>query len=403
MTLRLPSSFHRRCFLLAATLLLISELNPLPFATAQQAKQAADTAKLRAYIGTYTDKDGSKGIYQTTLDLNTGELTPVELVAEVNSPSFLAIHPTRKYLYAVMEISDFNGKAAGGVGAFSIDVPTGKLTKLNEQSSGGPGPCHIVVDHAGKFALVANYGGGSAGSLPIKADGSLEVMGSFVQHHGTSADKSRQEAPHAHSINVDPANHFAFVADLGLDKVLIYKLDPTSGKLTPNDPAFASVDKGAGPRHFAFHPSGKFAYVINEMHCTVTAFKYDAAKGELTPIQTITTLPNGFDGKNYSTAEIQVHPNGKFLYGSNRGHHSIAAFSVDQETGKLTTVGNQKEGIKTPRNFAVDPTGQFVIVANQDGDSLVVFRIDPATGMLKTTGKTVAVPKPVCVKFLPVR
>ncbi|MDB5388005.1 MAG: 6-phosphogluconolactonase [Planctomycetaceae bacterium] len=403
MTLRFPSYFHRRCFLLLATLALVSETRLTPFAAAADPAKPADVSKLRVYIGTYTSPQGSKGIYQTVLNLKTGELSPVELAAEVSSPSFLAIHPTEKSLYAVMEISDFNGKPAGGVGAFSIDAKTGKLKLLNQQSSGGPGPCHIVVDHSGKFALVANYGGGSAGSLPIKSDGSLEAMGSFVQHVGTSKDKSRQEAPHAHSINVDPQNHFAFVADLGLDKVMIYKLDPKTGKLTPNMPAFASVDAGAGPRHFAFHPSGKFAYVINEMHCTVTGFVYDSAKGELIPVQTITTLPNGFDGENYSTAEIQVHPSGRFVYGSNRGHHSIAVFSVDAGTGKLTAVGNQKEGIKTPRNFGVDPTGQFVIVANQDGDSLVVFRVDLATGMLKATGHKVAVPKPVCVKFLPIR
>lgn len=403
MQLRFRSPVFHRYFFLAVTLILASELPVAPLAAAAETTKSADVSKLRVYIGTYTGADGSKGIYQSVLDLKTGELSPVELVAEVSSPSFLAIHPTEKFLYAVMEISDFNGKKAGGVGAFSIDAKTGKLTLLNQQSSGGPGPCHIVVDHSGKFALVANYGGGSAGSLPIKADGALEVMGSFVQHVGTSADKSRQEAPHAHSINVDPANHFAFVADLGLDKVLIYKLDSATGKLTPNTPAFGAVDPGAGPRHFAFHPNGKFAYVINEMHCTVTGFAYDAAKGELKPIQTISTLPNGFDGKNYSTAEIQIHPSGKFLYGSNRGHHSIAAFSVDAETGKLTAVGNQREGIKTPRNFGVDPSGRYVIVANQDGDSLVVFRIDPATGTLQTTGHKVAVPMPVCVKFLPIR
>jgi 6-phosphogluconolactonase len=225
-------------------------------------------------------------------------------------------------------------------------------------------------------------------------------MASFVQHVGSSADRSRQEAPHAHSINVDASNRFAFVADLGLDKVMIYQLDPKTGALTANSPAFGAVEAGSGPRHFAFHPAGKFAYVINEMTCTVTAFAYNADKGELKPIQTITTLPNGFDGKNYSTAEVQVHPSGKFLYGSNRGHHSIAVFLIDEATGKLTTVGNQREGIKTPRNFGVDPTGQFVIVANQDSDSLVVFKVDQKTGMLHSTGHTAAVPKPVCVKFL---
>lgn len=360
----------------------------------------APSGKQRVYVGTYTG-NGSKGIYQTTLDLKTGKLTPVELAAEVTSPSFLAVHPGQQYLYAVMEISDFEGKKVGGVGAFAIDAATGKLKLLNQQSSGGPGPCHIVVDKSGKFALVANYGGGSAGSLPIKSDGSLEPMASFVQHTGSGADKSRQSAPHAHSINVSNDNKFAFVADLGLDKVLVYKLDNKTGKLAPNDPPAGDVEPAAGPRHFAFHPSGKFAYVINEMKCSVTAFAYDAEHGVLKAIQTVTTLPNGFDGKNYSTAEVQVHPSGKFLYGSNRGQNSIAEFSIDAETGKLTPIGHQGENVKTPRNFGVDPTGQYVIVANQSGNSLVVFAVDQATGKLKPTGNSVEVSSPVCVKFIP--
>ena len=364
------------------------------------AKGAKAGSEQRVYVGTYTG-DGSKGIYQTVLDLKTGKLSPVELAAEVTNPSFLAVHPSQKLLYAVMEISDFEGKKAGGVGAFSIDPTTGKLKLLNQQGSGGPGPCHIVVDHSGRFALVANYGGGSAGTLPIKEDGNLGPMASFVQHKGAGADKSRQSAPHAHSINVDQSNKFAFVADLGLDKVMIYKFDDKTGKLEANQPPAGETEPAAGPRHFAFHPSGKFAYVINEMQCSVTAFAYDAAKGALTPIQTVTTLPNGFDGKNYSTAEVQVHPSGKFLYGSNRGHHSIAEFSIDAETGKLTPIGHQRENIKTPRNFGIDPTGQYVIVANQDGGSLVVFSVDQSTGRLKPTGHQVAVSRPVCVKFIP--
>lgn len=361
---------------------------------------AQEPAQYRVYIGTYTG-DGSKGIYQSVLDLKTGKLSPAELSAETTSPSFLAIHPSQKFLYAVGEVSDFQGKKAGGVSAFAIDPAGGKLKLLNGQSSGGPGPCHLVVDQAGRCVLVANYGGGSAGVLPIKADGSLGEMSSFVQHQGTSVDKARQEAPHAHSINLDPANKFAFVADLGLDKVLVYRFDSAAGKIEPNQPPSAAVDPGAGPRHFAFHPSGKYAYVINEMLCTVTGFAYDAAKGVLTPIQTITTLPNGFDGKDYSTAEVQVHPSGKFLYGSNRGHHSIAAFAIDQATGQLKPVGHARENIKTPRNFGIDPTGRFVIVANQDSKSLVVFSVDQSTGALKSTGNQTTVANPVCVKFLP--
>lgn len=361
----------------------------------------APTGKQRVYIGTYSGKV-SKGIYRSELDLATGKLSPPVLAAEVTSPSFLAIAPNQKFLYSVGEISDFGGKKAGAVNALAIDAATGDLKLLNQQSSVGAGPCHLVVDREGKNVLVANYGGGSAAVLPIRADGSLGEASSFQQHVGSSTDKGRQESPHAHSINVDAKNRFAFVADLGLDKVLVYRLDSAKGTITPNDPPAAKVDVGSGPRHFAFHPQGKFAYVINEMLLTVTAFQYDADKGMLTPQQTITTLPAGVtDHKGMSTAEVVAHPNGKFLYGSNRGHHSIAIFAIDPVTGKLTAVGHQGQGIKTPRNFNIDPTGHFLLVANQDGDSVTVFRIDQTTGKLEPTGSTIEVATPVCVKFLP--
>ena len=365
--------------------------------------EAADapSGKQRVYFGTYTGKV-SKGIYRSELDLATGKLSPAVLAGEAASPSFLAIAPNQKFLYSVGEISDFGGKKAGAVNAFAIDAATGNLTLLNQQSSVGAGPCHVVVDREGKNVLVANYGGGSAAVLPIQADGKIGEASSFVQHKGTSVDKGRQESPHAHSINVDAKNRFAFVADLGLDTVQVYRLDSAKGTITANDPPAAKVEPGSGPRHFAFHPSGKFAYVINEMSLTVTAFQYDAEKGLLTSQQTITTLPEGVtDRKGMSTAEVVVHPSGKFLYGSNRGHHSIAIFAIDQSTGKLTAVGHQGMGIKTPRNFNVDPTGNYLLVANQDGDSVVVFRVDQATGKLEPTGSTIEVPMPVCVKFLP--
>lgn len=360
---------------------------------------AAD--KVRVYVGTYTQR-GSKGIYLFDMDTESGKLEPRGLVAETASPSFLAIHPSRKFLYAVGEVADFGGKPAGSVNAFAIDAASGKLMALNAESAGGTGPCHLVVDKAGKNVLVANYGGGSAAVLPIGPDGRLGRASSFVQHTGSSVDKGRQDAPHAHSINLDPANRFAFVADLGLDKVLVYRFDPAAGTIKPNEPPAASVDPGAGPRHFAFHPSGKFAYVINEMALTVTAFRYDADKGVLSSVQTISTLPKDAKGSDFSTAEVQVHPSGKFLYGSNRGHHSIAAFRIDQDSGKLTPVGHATEGIKTPRNFGIDPSGKFLLVANQDGDSIAVYRIDPESGALKSTGIVAEVPMPVCVKFVPV-
>jgi 6-phosphogluconolactonase len=256
------------------------------------------------------------------------------------------------------------------------------------------------VDHAGKNVLVANYGGGSVACLPIGADGRLGEATGFHQHKGTSVDPQRQEAPHAHSINVDPANRFVFAADLGLDQVLVYRLDAAKGTLTQNDPPYAETPKGAGPRHFAFRPDGKFAYVINELNSTVTAFRYDPEKGVLHPFQNISTLPEGYKGDNYP-AEVVAHPSGKFLYGSNRGQDSIAMFRIDETTGTLTSLGQELTGGKNPRNFVVDPTGAYLLAENQDSDTILVFRVDQETGKLKPTGVTIAAPMPVCVRFLP--
>jgi 6-phosphogluconolactonase len=350
--------------------------------------------KAWVYIGTYTGPK-SKGVYRLEMDLATGKLSEPELAGEAKDPSFLALHPTGRFLYAASE----GASKTGGVKAFAIDRQTGNLSPLNEQPSRGAAPCHVVVDKAGKNVLVANYTGGSAAVLPIMNDGSLGEPTGFTQHKGSSVDPARQKEPHAHSINLDAANHFAFVADLGLDQVLVYRFDPAKGTITPNDPPFVAVAPGAGPRHFAFHPNGKFAYVINEMGSTVTALSYDAEKGVLKAGQSVTTLPADFKG-NTSTAEVVVHPSGQFLYGSNRGHDSIAIFKIDPDTGKLTAVGHQGMGIKTPRNFNIDPTGKFMIVANQDGNSLVVFAIDQKTGELTPTGQKVVVANPVCVKFL---
>jgi 6-phosphogluconolactonase len=354
--------------------------------------------KLLVYVGTYTSGK-SEGIYIYNLDLATGAMTRVGVAKGVKNPSFLAIHPNRKFLYAVSEVEDSDGKRTGGVTSFAIDAATGELSRLNAQPSEGAGPCHLVVDRTGKCVLVANYGGGSVASLPIGDDGKLAKAASAIQHKGSSVNPRRQESPHAHSINVDPGNRFAVAADLGLDKVLVYRLDATKGTLTPNDPPSTSVAPGAGPRHFAFHPTGRFAYVINEITCTVTAFAYDGERGTLKETQTITTLPHEVK-EGYSTAEVQVHPSGKFLYGSNRGHDSIAIFSIDSSTGKLTAVGHQPTGGKTPRNFAIDPTGQYLLAENQNSDTIVVFRIDQKTGELKPTANVVDVPSPVCVRFL---
>jgi 6-phosphogluconolactonase len=351
------------------------------------------------YVGTYTGAK-SKGIYRFEFDPATGKVTGRELVAETPNPTFLAIHPNKHFLYAVNEIADYKNKKSGAISAFAVDPKTGGLTLLNQQPTVGDGPCHLVLDKQGKNVLAANYGGGSTCVAPIGTDGKVGEGTDFVQHKGSSVNKQRQEGPHAHCVDLDAANHFAFVCDLGLDKVLIFKFDPTKGKLTPNDPPSASLKGGAGPRHIAFHPNGRFAFVNNELDSTVTAMIYDAEHGSLKSLQTLSTLPKDFTGGN-STAEVEVHPSGKFVYVSNRGHNSIAIFAIDPQTGELKAVGHQAKGIKTPRNFAIDPSGAYMIVANQDGDSLVVFRIDATTGELAPTGTEVNVPVPVCVRFVP--
>jgi 6-phosphogluconolactonase len=350
---------------------------------------------LPVYFGTYTGgQNGSKGIYRSTLDLETGKLSEPMLVAESRNPSFIEIHPNGRFLYAVSEVGQ-----AGSVSAFAIEPGTGDLKFLNQQPSGGSGPCHVNIDHAGKNVLVTNYNSGSVSVIPIEPDGRLAKPTSFVQHEGSSINPARQKGPHAHSINVSPDDRFAFVADLGLDKIMIYKLDTEKGTIVPNDPPFVKLKPGSGPRHFTFSPNGKFAYVINEMASTITAFAYDPASGALKEIQTISTLPSDFHGSS-SGAEVRVHPNGKFLYGSNRGHNSIAVFRIDPATGTLTFVEHETADIKTPRNFNIDPTGAFCLVANQDGNSVVVFRINQKTGALDPTGDKIAIAKPVCIRFL---
>lgn len=354
---------------------------------------------LWAYIGTYTGK-GSKGIYRLDFDPATGQLSSRALVAELSNPTFLATDPSHRFLYAVNEISNLGGKKTGGVTGFAIDAKTGVLTPLNQQPSGGAGPCHLVVDRLGKHVLVANYVGGSVAVLPIEADGRLGNATAFIQHKGSGPNRQRQEGPHAHCVTLDAVNRFAFVCDLGLDKVLIYRYNTAAGTLTPNDPPALDLAPGAGPRHLAFHPNGRYAYVINEINSTVTACSYDANRGALKTLQTLSTLPKGFTGNN-TTAEMQVHPSGKFLYGSNRGHDSIAVFAIDARTGELTPLGEQHQHIKEPRNFIIDPSGAFLIVGNQNADNLAVFQIDPQSGALKPHGTPVEVPVPVCVQLLP--
>lgn len=381
---------------LAVTVALIRQAHEVV-----DAQTPSIAGEMLVYFGTYTNNEKSKGIYVSKLDLASGRLTDPVLAAETTSPSFLAIHPDGRFVYAANEVRTFEGQQTGAVSAFAVDRTSGMLKALNQQSSGGAGPAHLVTDATGKVVLVANYGGGSVAALPIAADGSLQPPSTIVQHTGSSVNPKRQTKPYAHSINVDPANRFAYAADLGIDKVLIYALEPSKGTLVANSPPSASVAPGSGPRHFAFHPSSPYAYVINEMLLTVTAFRHDPQSGALTEVQTITTLPPGQSAQDgYSTAEVQVHPSGRFLYGSNRGHDSITVFAIDEKTGQLTFVENESTQGSFPRGFGIDPTGQFLLAGNQRSDTVVVFRIDQATGHLTPTGQTLAIGAPVCVKFV---
>jgi 6-phosphogluconolactonase len=347
---------------------------------------------LLVYVGTYA-KEREDGIFVFRMNPESGALTRVGAVSGIANPSFIALHPNRKYLYSVSEVG------GGQVAAFALDSKSGLPTPLNEQSAKGGGPCHVVVDREGRNVLVANYGSGSIAVLPIGADGRLQPATTAIQHTGSSVNPKRQEGPHAHSINVDPSGKFVLAADLGLDKILVYRFDAGKGLLTANNPAFAATKPGAGPRHFAFHPNGRYGYIINEINNTITAYRWDKNGGVLSEIASFSTLPKDYDGTSH-TAEVVLHPSGKFLYGSNRGHDSIAAFAVTAQSGRLRLVEHQSVQGKNPRNFNIEPSGKFLIVANQDTNNLVVFRINPSTGALSPTGQTAEVTKPVCIKFL---
>lgn len=355
--------------------------------------------KYLLFVGTYTEKE-SKGIYAYRFDAASSELTPLGVAAETTNPSFLAIDQTNRFLYAVNEVQNYKGASSGAVSAFSIDHQSGKLSLLNQVASRGADPCYIAFDKTGKYALVANYTGGSVAVFPVQADGRMGEASAFVQHQGSSINKERQESPHAHWIETTADNRFAVAVDLGLDELLVYRFDARTGSLTANVPPYAKLDPGAGPRHLAFHPNGKFAYVVNELQSSITAFTYDGSRGVLKKMNTITTIPKGFAGSN-DTAEIKVHPSGKFLFASNRGHDSIAVFSINSHTGALTLVDHLPTRGKTPRNFEIDPTGKLLFVANQDTDKIVVFRINPNDGRLTPTGQSLHVPAPVCLKFMP--
>lgn len=352
---------------------------------------------LRLYVGTYTDA-GSEGIYTYRLDLATGALTHEITTAGITSPAFLAFSPGKKFLYAVNEMGEFQGKSSGAVSAFSVNQETGALTLLNQQPSQGAHPCHISVDATGKWVLAANYTGGNVIMFPVQADGSLGEASDMIKHEGSGPNAARQKGPHAHSINLDPGNQFVYAADLGIDKIMIYRLDKENGKLAENSISSARVAPGAGPRHLTFHPNGKFVYVINELNASITAFAFNSENGGLSEIETVSTLPDDWTG-NRQCADIHIHPSGRFLYGSNRGHDSIVIYRINQNTGKLTHVGYQTEKVVWPRNFAIEPSGTYLLVANKDANNVVTFKIDQETGELQDTGYSVEVSKPVCIVF----
>jgi 6-phosphogluconolactonase len=368
---------------------------------------AADGDTL-VYVGTYTNWEGlepphrtppgarSDGIYVFRLDSASGKLEPLGLAAAAENPTFLNFSPDGRFLYAANEIYRFHGEPSGAVSAFSVDKASGKLAFLNQVAARGTGTCYVRTDQTGKFLLLANYGSGSVAVAPAKPDGALGPVASFVQQSG-SGPSPRQAGPHAHSLNVTPDNRYAVAADLGADKLFVYRFD-AAGSLTAADPPSLAMKAGAGPRHLSFHPNGRFAYAVNEIGNTVTALAYDPARGAFRELQTVSTLPPEFPGNN-TAAEVLVHPSGRFLYASNRGHNSIAVFAID-EKGMLSPLAHVPSQGRTPRGFSLDPAGRWLIAANQDTHNIAVFRIDPSTGIPAPTGQSLEVRSPVCVKFL---
>ena len=352
-------------------------------------------ADVYVYFGTHSRGPGI-GFSVAHFDTDTGALTQPRFLTEAVEPAYFVIHPDGRHLYTC------NSGSPGGVSAYEIDRATGQLTLLNKEPSGGGDASYVCLDQTGRFVLVANYEGGNIAVFALQPDGRIGGRTAFAQHTGSSVDPKRQTHAYAHSIIVDPTNRFALVADLGLDRLFVYRFDEKNGSLRPNDPPFATVRPGSGPRHVKFHPNGRWVYLINEMGCTVTAFNWDSAHGALTEFQTISTLPADFKGAS-TCAEIKVHPNGRFLYGSNRGHDSLAVFAIDSTTGRLAPLEYVSTRGKIPRNFTFDPTGRWILCTNHGSDNAVVFRVDATTGRLTPTGQPVSVPSPFCERFLPVR
>jgi 6-phosphogluconolactonase len=366
------------------------------FGALAAAGMAWTAAAQQIYIGTYSQR-GSEGIYATRLDPATGRIEAPRPAAKATNPSFLALHPKLPVLYAVNESGRYEGKPVGAVIAFAIDTATGALSQLNSEPTGGPVPCHLAVDATGSHLVIANYVDGTVASFPLAPDGRLRPVGQLLRHEGSGPNAQRQKGPHAHGVTFAPANDFVFIPDLGIDRIVGYRFDARTGRLARHEPASPALHPGAGPRHFAFRPDGKTAYAVNELDATVTAFRWDAAAGELKPFATVPGVPKDFTGKN-TAAEVVVHPSGRFLYASNRGHDSIAVFALGAD-GKPEPVQHQSTGGQAPRNFALDPAGRFLVAANQNTDNILAFRVDPETGRLTPTGSEISVAAPVCILF----
>jgi 6-phosphogluconolactonase len=355
---------------------------------------SADGQTYAAFVGTYTGQ-GSDGIYSFRFNPVAGACTTPELAAKTDNPSFLVVDKKGRFLYAINEIGNFGDASTGAISVFAIEQGSGKLTLLQQTSSLGSGPAHVSLDQSGHFLLVANYGGGNIAVFPVGSDGKLGEHSAFIQHSGATA-------PHAHYILVTDDNRFVLVADIGIDKIMIYRFDAATGSLTPNDPAFVELDPGAGPRHFVIAPSGKSVYVVNEYSSTVTAFDFDPASATMRSRQTISTRHDDATGKN-TAAEIAIDAKGKYLYVSNRSDNSIAQFEIESASGQLTPVGWVSSGGKTPRHFEIDPTGQWLFAANQNSHDISLFQIDQESGRLSQTPTSVNVTSPACIRIVGLR
>jgi 6-phosphogluconolactonase len=357
----------------------------------------AESSSCWVYFGT-SATDANRGLYRSKLNQDTGSLSFAVRADDKSNSCFMAFSPDKKHLYSLAEVSRLTRHQSEAIESYEVDVETGGLKNIGQQVVDGSEACHINVDPSGRCILTTNYSDAYVEVFPIGPNGNAGERSCVVHHSGSGPDKSRQESAHPHSVNVDPSGRFAIVADLGQDKVFVYRLDAANGKLTPNAPAFAEVAPGSGPRHFAFHPDGKHAFVINELAGSITAFNWDGEKGILTPFTTVSILRKQFTGSNTS-AEIVIGKSGNYVYGSNRGDDSIVVYSFDRDTEKMEFVQRITEGIKVPRNFAIDPSGKWLVCANLTANTATVYGVDPQTGRLTLTG-TIAVPEALCVRFL---